>query len=94
MPLIPNKPLCRFYYNEKLKGKERKCRNRCLFYHPENLNDRDTEEFNRDIGYCYCGAPLITIVNRKYGAEDENDKIFMVVCGLTFKGKNRCRRVK
>lgn len=65
---------------------------KCNFYHPKKVNKNDTLEFEREVGYCYCGAILRTIINRRVACDE--DGLFMVVCSRTYKGKNRCKKLK
>lgn len=80
----PSKPICRYFVKSRCK-RGRKCR----FYHPKKITPIITRKATKKLGYCYCGAKQITLVNKSLWKEDD-EKIFFVVCGRTRKSIKRC----
>lgn len=82
------KILCRQYYSRKLVGLSNRCPKQCKFYHPSNVKDAHTKEYKRELGTCYCGSELKTVVRH----DTQNDTpIFFQVCSRTRKGMSRCK---
>lgn len=82
--------LCRRYYGYLLEGVHKKCPKRCRFAHPEAVSVQSTQEYNRKLGFCYCGASLTTIV--KHSIDRDADPTFFMVCGRTRKAIKRCKQ--
>ena len=84
------KTLCRRYYGYRLKGRSNyKCNNKCRLYHPDTITPNDTQEYNRELGQCYCGSYLKTLLIDK--SNDMEKPLFIVICGRTWKGISRCK---
>lgn len=85
------KPLCRKYYGYRLKGRSNfRCNIRCRLSHPETVSSSDTQEYNRELGKCYCGSPLKTLLIDK--STDRDRPLFIVICSRTWKGISKCRQ--
>lgn len=91
MARLKRKPLCRNYYYKMLIGQAAsKCKRgkKCTFDHPSQITSSNTSEYNRDLGYCYCGAPLKSIINKN--GNEEEEPYFFKVCARTMKSINKC----
>lgn len=92
---MTRKLLCRWWYTRKMLARQVasetnssiSCKSSCKFYHPTTIKDKYTQEYSRELGKCYCGSELITIISNR--AND--DSIFFRVCGRTRKSMLRCR---
>lgn len=84
------KYLCRRYYSNKLNGINKNCRD-CRFHHPSEVSQKYTQEYNRELGFCYCGSVLKTIINRRSRRNNDDNSFFIIVCSRTHKGMKRCR---
>ena len=90
---MPRKVLCRQYYSRKLAGLSNRCPKQCQFYHPSSIKSGYTKEYNRELGTCYCGSELITIVRHDSQNQNQNTNgpVFFRVCSRTRKGMLRCK---
>jgi len=84
------KKLCRHYYSRLLKGNRQNCPKTCPFNHPLHVELKHTKEYNRQLGHCYCGAELKTIMCKK--RSNETQPLFFVVCGKTSRSIYRCQK--
>lgn len=78
--------LCRDYILDN-------CPNRlkCRFEHPDIITPEMRQKCLRDIGRCYCGCSLKTIMHRYSSKNDEDENIFSNVCSRTKKSIEKCR---
>jgi hypothetical protein len=95
-----NKLLCRNFYSKLLKGENPKSCSlgkNCKFTHPKKVSPRYTNEFNRQLGFCYCGSSIKSILNKKYHylsdpeSSELNLPLFYMVCSRTRKSIKRCK---
>lgn len=79
----PSRPLCKGYV------KNGKCpkHDKCAFFHPKVITTVMKQTAARELGKCFCGAPLRTIIRNKPCQNLE----FFVVCSSTSKSIHRCR---
>lgn len=66
---MPRPVLCRDYYTRKLKNKdimECSAGNKCQLEHPKEITPAISKEYERKTGFCYCGASLKTLMNRRF----------------------------
>ena len=86
---MKRKYICKYWYSQKLAKPTQnlKCRQNCKFYHPETIKDKYTQEFHRELGKCYCGSELMTLMSTK-----DDDIVFFRVCSLTRRSILKCRK--
>jgi hypothetical protein len=93
---MPRPVLCRDYYTRKLKNKdimECSAGNKCQLEHPKEITPAISKEYERKTGFCYCGASLKTLMNRRFcqrNTDHSTPSLFFVVCGRTRKSIQRC----
>jgi len=93
--VIRKRSLCRPYVYSRMYNRPLRCNkgDRCRFYHPMEIDSHVKQEYNRQIGRCYCGAGLKTLRNnRPLSLEDDEAKPFFVVCSRTLKGIAKCKK--
>lgn len=84
----PERPICRFFVNNKCRKGDK-----CRFYHPSPITPTIQKKTRRELGKCYCGAKLRTVVdNRYYSNIDEESRkpIFYNICSRTRRSIRRC----
>lgn len=89
--------ICRPYVHSKIHNLPPQCRKgqRCRFYHPEVIDASVIEDYDRELGRCYCGASLRTLINQRSLQDDEVElKPFFVVCSRTGKSIVKCKGQK
>lgn len=92
---IRKRSLCRPYVYSRMQNQALRCNkgDQCRFYHPSEIDSNVQQEYNREIGRCYCGASLRTLRNnRPLSPDDDEAKPFFVVCSRTWKGISRCKK--
>lgn len=91
--------ICRPYVASLISGGPSRCSKgkRCRFTHPEALTEQVLQDYERESGYCYCGARLRTLRNTRplpvIPKEDEVIELipYFVVCARTGKRIALCR---
>ena len=94
--------ICRAYVASLISGGISKCTKgkRCRFNHPEALTEMVIQDYEREPGYCYCGASLQTLQNKRVlpiiPSDDEVIDLipYFVVCCRTGKRITLCRGKK
>ena len=80
------KILCRTSYSKLIREKPYTCPKSCKFYHPGQVKEKYTKEYSRELGKCYCGSDLKTIVGVK-----ADELVFFRVCSNTGRGMKNCK---
>lgn len=83
-----NRPVCRQY---TLRGHCSKGVT-CLFYHAPVITASIKRKAQREPGFCFCGARLVTIQNaHRFRASDEADMpLFFCLCGRSKRSIKHC----
>lgn len=74
-------PICRAYVNCGFC----KYQDKCKFYHPQIITKIIKRKAQRELGYCFCGAPQKCIMYK-----NTLDITFYMVCSRTGKSMKRC----
>jgi len=83
----PKNLVCRQFVNQ---GNCRS-RKRCQFYHPKIITPIIKRKASRKLGYCFCGAQLMCVMNKKrYRIDDDDIPKFFVLCSKTRRSMKLC----
>lgn len=82
-------PICKDFVKGRCKRKHN-----CKFYHPLRIDRISLLQAGRKSGECFCGAPLIKVVKKRYNTgEDRELPLFFCLCSRTKRSIKRCMNV-
>lgn len=79
----PNRPVCKNF----VKHGNCKKNNKCHYYHPRVITPSLKQDAKRKVGYCFCKAPLRTIISTKNPGTFE----YFIICSRTNRSMKRCK---